>query len=166
GTWTFTPNTGFVGVANLTATVSDGPASTTQAVNVNVSDVIPAVNTFNVTIPEDTSTTIYANQLLMLDSTVAGNTLNITALSVPANQGTLVDNHDGSWTFTPNIGFIGEVTLSATVNDGYVNVTQNVNVTVTDVPPTVNPVSYTMNEDGSIIINPNNLLSADSTAAG
>ncbi|MEQ6205030.1 cadherin-like domain-containing protein, partial [Sulfitobacter sp. HNIBRBA2951] len=43
--------------------------------------------------------------------------LSVIAVSVPADQGTVVNNDDGTVTFTPAPDFNGEATITYTVSD-------------------------------------------------
>ncbi|MDN3919960.1 beta strand repeat-containing protein [Roseateles violae] len=65
---------------------------------------------------EDTAYTIHASDLLQGFSDVDGDTLSVTGLT--ASHGSLQDNHDGTWTFTPDANYNGQVNLSYNVIDG------------------------------------------------
>lgn len=65
----------------------------------------------------DTSLVILAADLLGNDIDADGDTLNITEVAQPTN-GTLVDNGDGTFTYTPAAGFIGTDTFRYTISDG------------------------------------------------
>lgn len=99
GAFDTTPNTlGF----NVTA-VNDAPVLTdNQATLANGT--------------EDTAYTVTLDQLLQGYTDADGDTLSITGLS--ANQGTITDNQDGTYTITPTAQYSGAVTLSYTVTDG------------------------------------------------
>ncbi|MEL6828599.1 MAG: Ig-like domain-containing protein, partial [Pseudomonadota bacterium] len=71
-----------------------------------------------------------ASDLLGNDSDPDGDPLSISAVSQPAN-GTLVDNGDGTYSYTPNAGFAGPDSFTYTVTDGAESDTATVNVTVT-----------------------------------
>ncbi len=113
----FTPNPDFNGETTITYTVTDptGLESTgTVTVTVNpVNDAPVAVDDVDVT-PEDEPITV---DLLANDSDVDGDELTVVEATVPADQGTLVDNGDGTVTFTPAPDFVGEVTISYTIED-------------------------------------------------
>ncbi len=72
--------------------------------------------------------------LLGNDTDVDGGPLTITNVTTPSS-GTLVDNHDGTWTFTPAADFNGDVTFDYTVSDG------NGGTDTATVKITVNPVN-------------------------
>ena len=65
---------------------------------------------------EDTAYTVSASDLLAGFSDVDGDTLSVSGLS--ANHGTVVDNHDGTFTITPTSNYNGDVALSYSVVDG------------------------------------------------
>lgn len=65
---------------------------------------------------EDTAYTVTLTQLLQGYTDADGDTLSITGLS--ANQGTVTDNQDGTYTISPTAQYTGTVTLSYTVTDG------------------------------------------------
>ncbi len=63
--------------------------------------------------------TITTAALLANATDIDGDDLSVSGLSVdPANAGTLIDNSDGTWTFTPESGWTGTVTLNYKVSDG------------------------------------------------
>jgi len=65
---------------------------------------------------EDGSLTITLADLLGTASDVDGDTLSITGLSLASGQGTLTDNGDGTWTFTPTADWNGSVAFTYTVD--------------------------------------------------
>ncbi|WP_152971318.1 cadherin-like domain-containing protein, partial [Rhizobium ecuadorense] len=66
---------------------------------------------------EDTPYTFSAAELLAGFTDVDGDQLSVSGLT--ANHGALVNNNDGSWTFTPDANYNGPVSLSYTVIDGH-----------------------------------------------
>ena len=118
GTVTFTPAPNFNGEATITYEISDsngGTDTSTHVINVTpVNDAPDAVNDADVT---DFNTPVTVD-LLANDTDVDGDDLTVIAATVPAEQGTLVDNGDGTVTFTPSLGYVGEATISYTIQDG------------------------------------------------
>jgi Ca2+-binding RTX toxin-like protein len=113
----FTPNPDFNGETTITYTAADPsgaetPGTVTVTVN-PINDAPDAVDDVDVT-PEDTAITV---DLLANDTDVDGDELTVTDVTVPAEQGTVVNNGDGTATFTPVADFTGEVTLSYTIED-------------------------------------------------
>ncbi|WP_082389014.1 cadherin-like domain-containing protein [Celeribacter marinus] len=117
GTLTFTPDENFNGEAVITYTVTDPDGNEdTATVTVDVApinDAPDAVDDADTT-DEDTAITV---DLLANDSDVDGDDLTVVSASVPAEQGTLVDNGDGTVTFTPAPDFNGEATITYTIED-------------------------------------------------
>ena len=87
----------------------------------------------------DTSVDITINtELLDNDSDANGDALTLTEFTQPAN-GTLLDNGDGTLTYTPNSGFEGDDTFTYTVSDG--ELTDTATVTIAVSPPPAQAVS-------------------------
>ncbi|MBE7369260.1 cadherin-like domain-containing protein, partial [Ramlibacter pallidus] len=119
----FTPTPGFHGTATFTYTVSDGSTTSTGTVTITVTPVnVPPVVSGPVTLPatpEDTAVVITTAQLLATttDADLPADTLTIVNLAT-ASGGTLVDNQDGTWTYTPPADFSGTVSFTYQVSDG------------------------------------------------
>jgi len=110
------------GYASIGFKVSDGTAFSINANTLSV-DVTPVNDAPVVSLPgalpsgfEDATYNITAAQLLASISDPDGDALSVANLST--NHGTLVDNGDGSWTFTPDANYNGAVTLNYEVIDG------------------------------------------------
>ncbi|MEQ6290609.1 cadherin-like domain-containing protein, partial [Vogesella sp. GCM10023246] len=120
GSWTFTPVANRNGAVSFAVVISDGTATINTAATLNLAAVNDAP-TGNPTTAlsagsEDTPYIFAAAALLAGFSDVDGDTLSVTNLS--ANHGTLADNGDDSWTFTPDANYNGAVTLRYEVIDG------------------------------------------------
>ena len=68
---------------------------------------------------EDQGLTITSEQLLVYAIDVDSDDLSVVNLSIAANNATLTDNNNGTWTLTPKANFSGELELSYQINDGY-----------------------------------------------
>ncbi|MBN3909904.1 MAG: cadherin-like domain-containing protein [Nostoc sp. NMS1] len=107
----------------ITFVVDDGAAhsntsavaTTTLAFNLNRPPTGSPTATLSNT-AEDTAINITAASLLAGFSDPNGDTLAVTNLT--ANNGTLVNNNNGTYTFTPTLNFNGTVTLNYGVSDG------------------------------------------------
>lgn len=119
GTVTFTPAPDFNGEATITYTITDpdGGSDEGQAI-VTVTPVndAPVAVDDTATTPQETPVIV---DLLGNDTDVdnTNDELSVTAVSVPEAQGTVVNNGDGTATFTPAADFTGEATLTYTVSD-------------------------------------------------
>ncbi len=117
-----TPGNGDVGSLSVKVTATDGSnatASSSFTLTIGNTNDAPIVSTPSALLSgtEDTAYTITVAQLLANASDPDGDALSVANLS--ANHGTLVDNGDGSWTFTPDANFNGAVTLNYQVVDGH-----------------------------------------------
>jgi len=119
GTFTYTPADNFNGSDSFTYTVKDngGATSNVATVTINVGVVNDALvaNDDSDTTPEDTpvSTNVVTNDT-DVDGTVVASTVAI--VSGPRN-GSVVNNGDGTVTYTPNANFYGSDSFTYTVKD-------------------------------------------------
>lgn len=111
----------------LTITVSDGIATDTIDVTVNIADVPELVVTGPVTLTasaEDMVRTITLAELLAnanLDGSTEG--LTVSNVTVPDGKGTIISNGDGSYDYIPALNDESDVTVSFTINGGGTSVT-------------------------------------------
>jgi uncharacterized protein len=146
--YSFTPGVNFNGVVNLTYDVSDGITSlTNQTRSFNVAAVndapIGSPSAVLVGTNEDTVLTINNSDLLVGFSDVDGDTLSVTNLA--ASNGQLVNNNNGTYSFTPTANYNGLVNLTYSVTDGLVNLAgqaQSFNIAaVNDAPIVQQPIA-------------------------
>ncbi len=142
GSFAYTPASGFFGVDSFDYTVQDGQGgSDTATVNLTINEVpdvpvntAPVAQDDTAVVDEDGSVVI---DLLGNDSDADNDVISITALGT-ASHGSIVDNGDGTVTYTPDAGYDGADSFSYSISDGQGgNDSANVNITVndTDVPP-------------------------------
>jgi hypothetical protein len=132
GTITYTPQTGYVGSDIFSYRTSDGLLSSniaTVSINVVNSNRAPVVTGLLVTTNEDTSITIAP---LASATDPDGDALSISAIGTPT-LGTLLQNANGSYTFTPALNVSGSELISFTVTDGRLSTTANINLTISPV---------------------------------
>ncbi|QEW17871.1 hypothetical protein LA6_000025 [Marinibacterium anthonyi] len=132
GTWSYTPVDGFSGTDSFTYTVSDGELTDTATVTVIVAggNTAPEAADDTLATTENTALLIaIATDLLSNDSDAEGDTLSVTGFTLPEN-GTVVDNGDGTWTYTPDTGFSGTDSFTYTVTDGEFTDTATVDIAV------------------------------------
>ena len=122
GTWSFTGDTNYNGTINLNYNVTDGNGGSTEASQsftlaaVNDAPTLTQTPATLVNGTEDTVYTISQTDLLVGFTDVDGDTLSISNLT--ASNGTLVDNNDGTWSFTGDTNYNGTINLSYNVTDG------------------------------------------------
>jgi Ca2+-binding RTX toxin-like protein len=174
GTYTFTPNANFNGVATLTywvgdgTTTLDGPARSFTVTPVNDAPTGSPTATL-INSAEDTAVTITTASLLAGFNDVDGNTLSVTNLV--ATNGSLVNNNNGTYTFNPNANFNGTVTLTYGVTDGTATLagqTRSFTVTPVNDAPIGSPTAILPNtaEDTAINITAASLLAGFSDPDG
>ncbi len=165
GTLTYTPYTDYVGGDFFAYTISDGNN------NVSIASVIVTVIDGNDApvaqndIASTNENTPVRIAVLANDSDPDGDMLEVVDFSKPIN-GELIDNGDGSLTYTPEDGFVGQDLFAYTIDDGNNNqALATVIVTVNDVngaPVALNDAAIT-DEDSSVVID---LLANDSDPDG
>ncbi|MDH4583800.1 tandem-95 repeat protein, partial [Pseudomonas sp. BN415] len=120
GTWTFSPAANRNGPVSFAVVISDGIATVSTSANLTLAAVNDAPGGSPSTVlpagSEDTPYVFTSAQLLVGFSDVDGDSLAVANLS--ASHGSLVDNGDGSWTFTPDANYHGPVSLNYAVVDG------------------------------------------------
>ncbi|MCD9623975.1 Ig-like domain-containing protein [Rhabdothermincola salaria] len=135
GSFSYTPDAGFVGTDGFTYTISDGVATASATVTIQV-----RVNTPPVAVDDDYEVhagevlTVGASEGVLADDTDAdGDPLAVIAFD-SATDGTLDIAGDGSFTYTPDAGFVGTETISYTVSDGFTTATATITITVEGEP--------------------------------
>ncbi|MDF5029575.1 tandem-95 repeat protein, partial [Vibrio parahaemolyticus] len=162
GTFSFAPNENFNGDVNFTFDVSDGTDTVTANIDVTVTpeNDPPVAGSTSYTVHEDNSITISDEQLLANSSDIEGDVA-ISSVSYSGSDGVLEINGDGTYTFSPNENFTGDVSLDVVVvdEDG-ATATTNANIDVLPVndAPVSGDLAYSVDEDGSITLSQEQLL--------
>jgi hypothetical protein len=120
GTWTFRPRANDEGSVTFRYLVSDGGRSTPATATldltpVNDAPVVSGAATLAAS-AEDTVRLITTAELLVTSTDPERAPLTVVGLT--ASSGTLVDNLNGTWTFTPALNDDTSVTFSYQVSDG------------------------------------------------
>ena len=163
GTWQYTPEPDYNGDVQFSYKVVDAHHGETAA---SATMTLSAVNDAPTVTPTSASTTedvsggliITEAELLAGSSDVDHDTLSVKNLSIPAAQGTLTDNGDGTWTLQPSANFNGDITLSYQVSDGNQDVSNQMTVSVSSVVDAASVATSsapTGNEDTAIALNLN-----------
>jgi VCBS repeat-containing protein len=122
GGFVYTPDADFQGVDSFTYQATDGTdPSATTTVTITVVSVPDAptvgADSYNLDTNQFATLNVPAAGVLSNDDDVDGDTLTAINASTPAN-GVVVLNADGSFTYTPNIGFIGTDSFTYEASDG------------------------------------------------
>ena len=153
GTVTYTPNADYFGSDTIVYTISDGNGGTDTAnVPITVTPINDApVGNADTALSTNQDVAVVSGDLLGNDTDVDGDALIFGGLS--ANNGTVVSNGDGTVTYTPNSGFVGNDTITYIVSDNKGGVdTVTVAVTVLEVnqAPTINDQTFSVDENSSV----------------
>ena len=137
----YTPSANFNGSDSFTYTINDGTGLTdTATVSVTVTAVNdnPVANDDSATTEEDVAVTI---NLVANDTDIDGDSLSIESVGTASN-GSVVNNGNGTVTYTPNAGFFGSDSFTYVVSDGSATDTATVRVTVTEVTTSEQVIGY------------------------
>ncbi len=151
GSFVYTPSAGLFGAETLNYTVCDEEGACDQGViqiEINSTNVAPVVL--------DDAYFMYEGQILVSDVSTndsdADNDALIYTLLVDAQNGTLELEADGSFTYTPEVGFTGVETFTYTACDAEEceEATVEINVLVLNETPTAVDDEYSTNNDEPI----------------
>jgi len=127
----------FTNTTTITAAFTDtNPANNTSAVSVTVANVPPVAADDAYTLPANSTLTVTAPGVLVNDTDANGDPLT-AALAADPLTGTLNLHADGSFTYTPPVGFMDVVTFTYRANDGLAD-SNIATVTLTVGPPIAN----------------------------
>jgi VCBS repeat-containing protein len=146
-----TPPANAVGTWSIEVTATDSvglTASTTFQLTVS-----PVVSNATVSLNEDSSTVL---TLFPVTTDANGNPITEQITTKPAH-GTLTQNADGTWTYTPNQYYFGSDSFSYKVLDGTVSsnvATVKLTVSEVEIAPTLANSSLSLKEDSSESFNP------------
>ncbi|WP_264875584.1 tandem-95 repeat protein, partial [Vibrio agarivorans] len=170
GTYSFAPNENFNGDVEFSFNVSDGTDTVSANVNVQVTEVNdpPVAGSTSYTVNEDSSITISNEQLLANSSDVEGEVA-IDSVTYSGTDGVFADNGDGTYTFTPNENFAGDISVDVTVVDedgATAETTAGIDVIEVNDPPIAGPTTYTIDEDSVLTFNESQVLANASDVDG
>ena len=158
GVFSWTPTEAQGGTApSVTVTVTDngiGNLTDSQTFTITVAKVNNPPTTSPVTlsaIAEDSGARLITQAELLLNaSDIDGPTLTATGLSISAGNGSLVDNGNGTWSYTPALNDDTSVGFSYSVTDGTTPVAGSATLDITpvnDAPFAMTPAQVSLNEN-------------------
>jgi ELWxxDGT repeat protein len=137
GTWTFTAAENDDGQFNFTYTVSDGESSVVGTAVLDINSVNDAPTTTPVTlaaIAEDSGVRLITQaELLANASDVDGPALTAVGLAIGIGNGSLADNGDGTWNYTPAENDDSSVMFIYDVTDGQLTTVGSATLDITPV---------------------------------
>ena len=165
GSFTYTASAGYAGPDQFAYFVVDGQdASAPAVVNLTVA-AAPVSNNDSYSTGQNTPLTVAGPGVLANDSIANGSPLSAVLQTGPAN-GTPTLNPDGSFTYTPSLGFAGTDTFTYAASDG-TNTGNAATVTLTVIaPPVANNDAYAATEDAPLVVAGPGVLANDTDANG
>ena len=171
GTITYTPAANFNGPDSFTYVASDnqgGSATATVSIAVSASNDAPVAAIDAYSTSEDTVLAVAAPGVLLNDTDVDGDSLTAMLVSGPSH-GTLTLNANGAFTYAPAADYNGPDSFTYEVTDGHANsnvAIASITVTAVNDAPVGAGDSYSVDEDGSVVVPSPGVLANDSDAEG
>jgi large repetitive protein len=171
GSLTYTPTAGFFGADSFTYHVSDGTLSSGDVtVNLTVTPInhAPTATNDSFSIAEGGTLEVTAPGVVGNDVDPDGDPLS-AVLAVNAAHGALTLNADGSFTYTPNVGFSGADSFSYHATDGTLtsgDATVNLTVTHVNHAPAAANDSFSVPQDSTLTITAPGVLANDVDSDG
>ncbi len=147
GTWSYTPGLNDDTAVTFSYTASDGTLTASSTATLDITPVNDAPVAPPVTlaaIAEDSGTRLITSAELLAGVTdIDSANLSITALAIQSGQGTLVNNNNGTWSYTPALNDDTSVTFSYTASDGTLTASSTATLDITPVndAPVTTPVT-------------------------
>jgi hypothetical protein len=143
GSFTYTPHTNFYGTDSFTYQANDGLASSNVAtVTLTVNSLPPVATDDSYSTSVNTSLNIAASGVLANDTDPQALPLTAVLVSGPAH-GSLSLNPNGSFTYIPNVNYLGPDSFTYRANDGLASSNiAIVTLTINSLPPVATNDSY------------------------
>ena len=145
---TYAPNANVNGLDALDVAITDGQATATASVAINITPVNDAPVTSPVTlasIAEDSGPRLITQAQLLVNASDVDGPSPLTAinLQISAGSGSLDDNGNGTWTYHPALNDSSSVSFSYSVTDGVAAVATTASLDITPVndAPVTSPVT-------------------------
>src|SRR5881394_884144 len=176
GTWTYTPAANDNSAVSFGYTIDDGQGgSVAGSATLDITPVNDAPTTSPVTlasIAEDSGARLITSAELLANAADAdGDPLTVAGVAIAGGAGSLVDNGDGTWTYTPAANDDSDVSFSYTINDGQggsVAGSATLDITPVNDAPTTSPVTLAAiaEDSGARLITSAELLANAADADG
>jgi filamentous hemagglutinin family protein len=134
GTFTYTPDAGYVGDDSFAYLITDGqidgsnPVTVTATATISIGNNLPQAGNDNVAthMGDPTSGNVLGN-----DSDLDGDSLTVVLDGIAPQHGELTLNEDGTFTYTPDAGYVGDDSFAYLITDGQLDGLNPVTVTAT-----------------------------------
>lgn len=167
GSFTYQPVSTFVGTDSFSYKASDADGdSNTVVVTLEVNSPIPVATPDYYVTAEGQTLDVPAPGVLDNDVDDAGNSLTPTLLTNPANAASFQFYADGSFSYTPNAGFVGIDSFTYLVNNGSADSDPTTVQIFVNNPPDAQPDSYSTQVGQDLDVLAPGILSNDSDPDG
>ncbi|MGQ3892898.1 cadherin-like domain-containing protein, partial [Legionella sp. CNM-4043-24] len=139
GTWTYTPALNDESSVSFNFNISDGSQSVASTASLDITPVndapVAGAAVVLTAIAEDSGARVITQAELLANASDvdAGSSLEALNLSIASGSGTLVDNNDGTWTYTPALNDESSVSFNFDISDGIANVASTASLDITPV---------------------------------
>ncbi len=153
GAFVYVPDAGYVGADFFEYQVGDGTFVSAKArVSLDVWNQGPNARPDHFRAHHDRPLSVFsANGLLINDWNDDGDVLIVTGATQPA-QGSVATAADGSFTYTPNAGYVGSDSFQYSVSDGVSTSTQTVTIEVENLTPQANDDVYRVHHGSTLVV--------------
>ena len=153
GTWTYSPADNDDSDVSFSYDVTDGTDDVVGSATLDIVPVNDAPTNSAVTltaVQEDNDRIITEAELLANANDVEGDMLSVENLTIVSGNGSLADNGDGTWTYSPADNDDSDVSFSYNVTDGSNNVAGSATLDIEPVndAPTNSSVTLTAVQEG------------------
>ena len=173
GSFSYNPNSNFVGDDSFTYTLTDGALTDTATVHITVgatTDQAPVANPDAYSVDEDNALAVpAATGVLFNDTDADHDPLTAVLVGGPAHASSFSLNSDGSFNYTPDANYTGGDSFTYKANDGTLDGnTTTVSLTINpvdDAPVITAPGPQTVAEDTNLLINGISISDVDANGA-
>ncbi|MGQ3892587.1 cadherin-like domain-containing protein [Legionella sp. CNM-4043-24] len=169
GTWTYTPALNDDSSVSFGFEISDGSLSTATTASLDITPVndtpVAGASVVLNSIAEDSGARLITQAELLANASDvdAGSSLQALNLSIASGSGSLVNNNDGTWSYTPALNDNSSVSFDFAISDGSSNVSSHATLDITpvnDTPVAGGRVNLTaiLEDSGSRVITQADLL--------
>ncbi len=150
GGFVYTPPTGFVGNDTFTYRITDGAATDTAMVLVQVRNNAPVAQNDGYVVMHDTDLTKVGPGVLSNDYDPDDDPITVTDWGTPSH-GSVMGNVDGGFTYTPDPAYFGFDTFTYRITDGVATDTATVTVLVKNSEPVAQNDGYVALHDMDLV---------------
>ncbi len=117
-----------------------------------ISNYPPTLEAKTVTLVEEGVANFSGASLLINATDVEGEPVSLVSVSYTGSSGTLVDNLDGTYAFTPTLNFVGDVPIVYTASDGKRDNRSTYTITYTPVNDAPQVAVTNLNVEGNTVL--------------